>query len=415
MASTAKPLDPAVAEAAAVKPTFAEELVASGEAAWRNLLALDPREAMLNLISTAVVLLVGLLVIWGLRRLFDSWLRKLAAKAPEEAGAEGSKTPHAARVTWLLIKVVVAATALLTVASIWGVDPWAWLTRGGGARLLRLALIVVLATAAVEVAGLVIRRFIEGFARRSRNARRAAQLRTLGPLLTGSVQTVLGMVGVLTLLSQIGVQIAPLLASAGVVGLAVGFGAQTIVKDFLTGVFLVAEDVVSIGDNIRIREFSGKVEAMTLRTIRLRDVDGTLHIFPYSEAQVIHNRTKSYSSYVFELLVTYGSDIDEAMAVMLRVGEDLRAEPAYAKKITEPFEVLGVDRLDPTGVVLKARVTTKPADQWAIGREYNRRLKKAFDAAGVEIAYRPPGPPVATAPTQPDAVPARELSTKARG
>lgn len=398
----AKPADPAVADATAVKPTFAEQLVTSGEAAWRNLLALDPREAMLNLVSTAVVLFIGLGVIWLLRRISDSWLRKLAAKAPGETADDSRKTPHAARVTWLLVKFVVAATALMTVASIWGVDPWAWLTQGGGARLFRLALIIVLATAAVEVAGLVIRRFIEGFARRSRNARRAAQLRTLGPLLTGSVQTVLGVVGALTVLSQIGVQIAPLLASAGVVGLAVGFGAQTIVKDFLTGVFLVAEDVVSIGDNIRIREFSGKVEAMTLRTIRLRDVDGTLHIFPYSEAQVIHNRTKSYSSYVIEILVTYGSDIEAAMAVMQRVGEGLRAEPAYAKKITEPFEVLGVDRLDPTGVVLKARITTKPADQWAIGREYNRRLKKAFDDAGVEIAYRPPGPPAPTAPTKPE-------------
>lgn len=414
MASPATPADPAKAEATAVKPTFAEQLVTSGEATWRNLLALDPREAMLNLISTAVVLLIGLLVIWGLRRLFDSWLRKLSPKAPCEVAGDGAKTPHAAKTTWLLIKVVVAATSLLTVASIWGVDPWAWLTRGGGVRLFRLALIVVLATAAVEVAGLVIRRFVEGFARRSRSPRRAAQLRTLGPLLTGSVQTVLGVVGVLTLLSQIGLNIAPLLASAGVVGLAVGFGAQTIVKDFLTGVFLVAEDVVSIGDNIRIREFSGKVEAMTLRTIRLRDVDGTLHIFPYSEAQVIHNRTKSYSSYVFELLVTYGSDIDEALAVMRRVGEDLRAEPAFAKQITQPFEVLGVDRLDPTGVVLKARVTTKPADQWAIGREYNRRLKKAFDDAGIEIAYRPPGPPVPTAPTQPRPSPPPREPAQAR-
>jgi moderate conductance mechanosensitive channel len=385
--------------AAVAKPTFAEQLVASTEAAWRNLMSLGPREALLNLGATAVVLLVAWGLIWSLRRLLDGWLRRLARAQGE--GVPAAQAPHAARATWLLIRAVIAAGALLTILAAWGVDPWVWLTRGGGARLLRLALIAVLATAAVEVAGLVIRRSMEGVARRSRNARRAAQLRTLGPLLTGCVQAILGVVGALTLLSQIGVQIAPLLASAGVVGLAIGFGAQTIVKDFLTGVFLVAEDVVSIGDNVRIADAAGKVEAMTLRTIRLRDVDGTLHIFPYSEAQVIHNRTKTFSSYVFEILVTYGSDVDEALAVMLQVGQALQAEPAFAEKIIEPFEVLGVDRLDATGVLLKARVTTRPADQWAIGREYNRRLKKAFDAAGVEIAYRPPGPPAPTAPTAP--------------
>src|SRR5207237_3387211 len=121
-------------------------------------------------------------------------------------------------------------------------------------------------------------------ARRSRDGRRAAQLRTLGPLLTGSVQGVIFVIGLLTLLSELGVKVGPLLASAGVVGIAVGFGAQTLVKDFLTGLFLIAEDVVSIGDNIRIAESSGTVEAMTLRTIRVRATNGTLHIFPYSEA-----------------------------------------------------------------------------------------------------------------------------------
>jgi small-conductance mechanosensitive channel len=291
------------------------------------------------------------------------------------------------------------AGAVLLVLSVWGIDPWAWLSYGLGARLARLALILVLATALVEVAGFVIRRMVEGVARRSGDGRRAAQIRTLGPLLTGSVQAVLIVVGLLTFLSEVGVKVGPLLASAGVFGIAVGFGAQSIVKDFLTGLFLIVEDVVSVGDNVRIAEASGTVEAMTLRTIRLRNQNGTLHIFPYSEAQVIHNRTSVFSSYLVELTVNYECDLDLALQLMGEVGEALGKDREFGALITRPFEVMGVDRLTPAGAILKARFTTRPRSQWKVGREYNRRIKKAFDEAGIESALVPltaqaPAPPI---------------------
>jgi small conductance mechanosensitive channel len=251
-----------------------------------------------------------------------------------------------------------------------------------------------LATAAVEVSGVLINRTIEGVARRSGDVRRAAQVRTLGPLLRGVIQTVLVVVGALTIFSELGVKVGPLLASAGVLGIAVGFGAQTLVKDFLTGVFLVAEDVVSLGDNVQIGTSQGVVEAMTLRTIRLRDTDGVLHIFPYSEAQVIHNRTKTFSAYVFEFLISYAADVDRALAVMGQVGEELKADPRLGPLIVRPFEVMGVDKLVEAGVLLKARVTTAPREQWRVGREYNRRLKAAFDAQGITMAgQKLPEPP----------------------
>jgi small conductance mechanosensitive channel len=113
-----------------------------------------------------------------------------------------------------------------------------------------------------------------------------------------------------------------------------------------------------------------------------------LHIFPYSEAQVIHNRTKVFSSYLFEIVVNYESDLDRALGVMQRVGDELRADPAFKTAITKPFEVLGVDKLGPAGATLKARVTTEPQAQWQVGREYNRRLKSAFDAAGIGMALQ---------------------------
>jgi small conductance mechanosensitive channel len=385
--------------AAAIHPTFAEQLTSFGHATWGNLLRLDPHEAGLNLVLTAVVAVLAFGIVWLLRRLFDRWIARFEVSTP----ADGAKhRPHkVAGVTWGLLRLLILAGAALIIMSVWGIDPWTWLAGGAGARLLRLALIIVLSTALVEGAGFVIRRAVASIAARSRDRRRAAQLRTLGPLLTGSAQGVLAVVGLLTFLSELGLKVGPLLASAGVLGIAVGFGAQTIVKDFLTGLFLIAEDVVSVGDNVRIGDAAGVVETMTVRTIRLRNANGTLHIFPYSEAQVIHNRTKIFSSYLFEIITNYETDIDRAMDVMQRVGDALHDDPAFKPVITRPFEVLGVDKLGPTGAVLKARVTTEPQAQWRVGREYNRRLKAAFDAEGIAAALQP----LAARPPQPDKAP----------
>jgi small conductance mechanosensitive channel len=382
--------------AAAIHSTLAEQLTSFARTTWGNLLRLDAREAGLNFLLTVAVALLAFGIIWLLRRLFDRWLARFELSTP---GSDAKGRPHkAAGVTWGLLRLLVLAVAVLVVMSVWGIDPWTWLADGAGARLLRLALIVVLSTALVEAAGFLIRRLVEGIASRSGNRRRAAQLRTLSPLLIGSAQGVLVVIGLLTFLSELGLKVGPLLASAGVVGIAVGFGAQTIVKDFLTGLFLIAEDVVSIGDNVRIGDAAGVVETMTVRTIRLRSANGTLHIFPYSEAQVIHNRTKIFSSYLFEIVVNYEADLDRAMHVMQRVGDELRGDPAFKPMITRPFEMLGVDKLGPTGATLKARVTTEPQAQWRVGREYNRRLKGAFDVEGIGMVLQP----LAARPPRPD-------------
>lgn len=375
------------AAAQAVQPSLAEQLTAFGRSVIDHLQHLDAREAGLNLLISAGIVLFALGVVWVLRRLFDAWVRRFSAACGPEDEAQATPPHRVASVTWGLLRLVVLGAALLFVIGVWGIDPWAWLAGGAGAHLVRLALIVVLATALWEVAGFVIRRLIDGFAARSKDVRRAAQLRTLGPLLTGSVQGVLMVVALITVLSELGLKIAPLLASAGVVGIAVGFGAQTLVKDFLTGLFLIAEDVVSVGDNVMIGDKAGKVEAMTLRTIRLRDSDGTLHIFPYSEAQVIHNRTKGFSSYVFQFTASYDVDVDKALAIMGEVGEELRKDPAFADAIAAPFAVTGVVKLSESGVVLNGKFTTQPGEQWRVGHEYNRRVLLAFTKAGIQSPY----------------------------
>lgn len=380
----------AAAAAEAAKPSFTEHLVASTTAALDHILNLDPREAAINAALSAAVALSVYGVVWLLRRLSDHWLARVNVGGPE---AEVARTQQAARLTWALVRLAALIVGVVSILGIWGIDAQGWLSGEAGARLVRLALVLIIVTALVEVSGFIIKRLIGGFARRSSDPRRAAQLRTLGPILTGCAQTILVVVGGLTVLTELGLKVGPILASAGVLGIAVGFGAQTLVKDFLTGLFLIAEDVVSVGDNVQIAGSSGVVEAMTLRTIRLRDADATLHIFPYSEAQVIHNRTKGFSSYLAEIPVSYDSDLDKALAVIKAVGDGLRADPGFAKVITQPFEVLGVDRLADNAAYIKARFVTEPRAQWDVGREFNRRLKNAFDAEGILT-------PVKTTPVQ---------------
>lgn len=367
--------------------TASERILAALQGLLTHFLSLTPLAWLINIGLT----LIAVLVAWIAGRLARRLTLMGAHRLPGPADAERTvRTHRLARLAGWTVQAVSTLAAVLVVADIWGFNLLAWTATPVGAQalagLLRLVLLLIVAVAAFEAAGLAIGRAMGGFAQRAEEPRRRAQLSTLAPLLRGITQTAIIIVAALMALSELGVKIGPLLAGAGVVGVALGFGAQTLVKDFLTGIFLIVEDIVSVGDIVRIGDSGGLVEQMTLRTIRLRDFDGTVHVFPYSEAQVLHNMTKSFSYYVFNLRVTYGSDLDAALAIMKRVGARLKSDPDFADKILEPIEVVGVDTLADSGVMLKARIKTVPMQQWSVGREYNRRIKLAFDEAGVEIA-----------------------------
>jgi len=348
--------------------------------------SLSPAEAAIDVGLTIGDVLAAAALIWILDRLLRRGVERLAQRGLVE-GASADGGPKAAAASWGLLKVAIIAVAALMILQIWGVAPLGWLSGSGGTTALRVAVLVVVGAGGVEICGRVIERIFHGLATRSRDVRRAAQFHTLRPIVKGLTNGCLVLFLGLTLLSELGVKIAPLLAGAGVVGVALGFGAQTLVKDFLTGLFLIIEDIVSVGDNVMIGNYSGWVESMTLRTIRLRDFDGALHVFPYSEAQVIHNRTKSFSYAVFEPKISYVSDLEQATAVMRQVGGALKADKKFAQMILEPLEVVGVDQFTDVGVVVKARIKTTPGNQWRVQREFNRRLKPAFDAQRVEIGY----------------------------
>lgn len=355
---------------------------------WTHVGALGPMELGTNIaLSLAIVAAAALA-----GRVIRVLLRRAAQVIPGPSDAEKHvRTRRVTRFTWAVVETGLWVAVFCAVAGVWGFDVAGWLSRGLGERLvhgaIRMGVVLVLTFAAIELSVLLIHRLVGGLAQDCVEPRRARQLNTLEPVLSGVARSVIIAVGAMMLLSQAGVKIGPLLAGAGVVGVAVGFGAQTLVKDFLTGVFLIIEDIVAIGDVVRIGDCGGLVEEMTVRTIRLRDFDGTLHVFPYGEAQVIHNLTKTFSFYVFDLQVSYDSDIDRALEIMRATGSELMADKAFAGLILEPIEVVGVDALGDSGITLKARIKTLPREQWNVGREYNRRIKLAFDAAGISIPY----------------------------
>lgn len=194
-------------------------------------------------------------------------------------------------------------------------------------------------------------------------------------------------VGTMMVLSEIGIDLKPLLAAAGLGGLAIGFGAQSLVKDVISGFFILLEDSIAVGDVVEIAGVSGVVEEVKLRTITLRDASGSVHIVPNGIVDRVKNMTKGYSYYVFDIGVAYREDVDRVMAVLVDIAAELRADPLYASDILDPLEMLGVDRFDESAVIVRCRLKTVPSQQWRIGREMNRRIKKTFDAKGIEIPF----------------------------
>lgn len=188
-------------------------------------------------------------------------------------------------------------------------------------------------------------------------------------------------------LSELGISIAPILAAAGVLGIAIGFGAQSLVKDYFNGLFLLLENQVRQGDVVHVADKAGLVEEMTLRYIRLRDAEGSVHYVPNGSITTVTNRSRGFAYAVMEVGVAYREDIDEVFAVIREVGAAMRADPELADKIEEDIEINGVDQWADSAVIVRSRFKVKPLEQWTVRRAFLYRLKKAFDAAGIEIPY----------------------------
>ncbi|NQU87571.1 MAG: mechanosensitive ion channel family protein, partial [Mariniphaga sp.] len=198
---------------------------------------------------------------------------------------------------------------------------------------------------------------------------------------------IIWVVFLMTVLRKFGVDIAPILASAGILGLAIGFGAQELVRDFISGFFILLENQISEGDVAVINGTGGLVEDIELRTTTLRDFSGVVHIFQNGKINSLSNMTKEWSAMVFDIGVAYKENTDQVIEIMKQVGADLQKDEEFGKKIIEPIEVMGLDQFGDSAIVIKARIKTKPIHQWTIGREYRKRLKYAFDENNIEIPF----------------------------
>lgn len=257
---------------------------------------------------------------------------------------------------------------------------------------LRIALIIVAAYVGIRILGVALSRLESLLIRATESSEivpgaAAKRVRTLMNVLRTITVGLIWFVATLTTLGQIGVNIGPILAGAGVVGLAVGFGAQNLVKDLVSGFFLILENQVRVGDVAIINGTGGLVETISFRTVVLRDLSAVVHVFPNGSITTLSNVSKDWSAYVIDVGVAYKEDTDRVVEVMRQVGTELRADPQFSSAMIDDIEIFGVDEFADSAVNIKCRLKTLPLQQWNVGREYRRRLKKAFDAKGIEIPF----------------------------
>lgn len=336
----------------------------------------------------SLVVVVAVIATLGLSR---AGVRRLAARAgkltlriPEVC----ARVPLYARIAQTTLDVLVVGLGACLLLEAWGVasldalrsDAW----RSALAALFDVLLVFVLAVATIDFATVITQRFIDA---RVRAGVATAKVRTLVPLARTAIKVVVATAATLMILTAIGVDIGPLLAGVGIIGLALGFGAQTLVKDIITGVFILLEDTLAVGDVCVLAGASGTIESIGLRSVRLRDVRGVVHTVPFSSVDKVVNLTKDFSYCLVEAGVAYSANVDQVIGVLLALGEELRADPVLGPDILEATEIQGLDRFEESAVIVRARLKTKAAAQWRVGREFNRRMKAAFDAAGIEIPF----------------------------
>ena len=263
-----------------------------------------------------------------------------------------------------------------------------WAGMGGAAlSTLRIVIIVGVAWVAIAAAQRVIRTFRIRIASRFDDRESVQRAETLGRVFRYLAAVVISLIAGMLVLGEIGISVAPILGAAGVAGLAVGFGAQSLVKDYFTGFFLLLENQIRQGDVVKLGDHAGQVEVVTLRFVQLRDYDGNVHFVPNGQITSVINMTRGFSNAVIDAGVAYREDIDEVIAVMQEVGAGLRADPAFASRLLADLEVAGVERWEASAVVIRCRFKCVALEQWTVKREFLRRLKLAFDERGIEIPF----------------------------
>ncbi|HXF10641.1 MAG TPA: mechanosensitive ion channel family protein, partial [Desulfuromonadaceae bacterium] len=262
-----------------------------------------------------------------------------------------------------------------------GVEAW-FLVNG-----IRAILIVVATIVLLNVIGVVVNKVRTLMEHKRADLESKKRAGTLAEVLRWALRVVLITVAFMLLLEEFHIDIKPMLAAAGVAGIAIGFGAQNLVQDFFAGFFILIEDQIRVGDVVKVNDQSGLVEKITLRMVVLRDYAGSVIYVRNGKIDVVTNMTKDYSYAVFNVSIAYREDVDQVTRVLKGIDDELRNDPAFKDDILAPLEVAGLDSFGDSAIVIKARTMTKPIQQWRIGREFNRRMKKKFDELNIEIPF----------------------------
>jgi small-conductance mechanosensitive channel len=359
------------------------------------------RTGRAGILSLLVVIAMPL-VDMALCRLLD----RRVAKARTAPGTD----PNASFVPVLrqAIHIAVTIAGLLVIVDVWDIDLMDLATRGVGARLagvlINVALTLLVAYLVWQFAKTAIDRRLEREAGPQAvsdlgeaGGTGASRLRTLLPLARGSIFAVVCVMSAMTVLAALGVNIGPLLAGAGVVGLAVGFGSQTLVRDIISGAFYLMDDAFRLGEYINVGEAKGTVERIGIRSMHLRHHRGPLNIVPYGGIKKMTNESRDWVVEKLEFRLTYDTDIAKVKKIVKRIGQELQADPEMGRHILQPLKSQGVMAMEDSALLVKAKFTAKPGEQFVIRREAYQRLKQAFDEAGIHFAHRqvtvfvPPG------------------------
>jgi small conductance mechanosensitive channel len=339
---------------------------------------------------TAVILIAARLIMTTLNRL----VKRGFAIRPEIRDRFPTLEERANRylpALRLLLRWVVGMITAMALLETWGVDALGWLDTPLGKQIAEstfsIIAVVVLTMIFWEAVNSAVERYLNQKNNDGELVERSARIRTLLPLFRKVVFTVLAVMASLIVLSELGINIGPLLAGAGVVGLAIGFGAQTLVKDVITGLFILVEDTISVGDYVDVGGHAGTVESLSIRTIRLRDPSGNVHTVPFSDVGTVLNYTRDFSYVVLNIGIAYRENVDEVMKVIVELGQEMMADPILAPDIITPLEVQGVNSLDDSAVVIRARMKVTAGTQWGMKREFNHRMKNRFDELGIEIPF----------------------------
>jgi len=252
---------------------------------------------------------------------------------------------------------------------------------------IKIILIVVFTLILIKVIKVVSNRLSSVFLKKGVDEESEKRAKTLTSVIRNFLVILVLVVAVITIIGQLGIEIAPLLATAGIAGVAIGFAGQSLIKDIINGFFLLLWDQIRVGDYIQISDKRGLVEMINLKMTVLRDFNGNVHYIPNGNIDVVTNMTKDFSRYLFEIGVAYRENVDEVIDVIKEVDKELRNDPDFKEDILEPIEIFGLDKFADSALIIKARTTTKPLKQWRIGREFNRRLKKKFDEEDIEIPF----------------------------